>query len=183
VFYLKKIYLIRHCEAVGQEPNAELTDKGLIQAQMLCNLLKNEKIDYIVSSPYKRAIKSIEPLADSDNLHINIDNRLIEKKLCEKSMSDWIDKLKYSFEDLTVCYEGGESSEEVINRGMQVINELMEIDKHSIAVVTHGAILILILKYFNNDFGYNQWKNLENPDAYLLHFEEKENRGILKFLD
>ena len=29
---LKKIYVIRHCEAEGQSPEAQLTDRGLEQA-------------------------------------------------------------------------------------------------------------------------------------------------------
>lgn len=179
---MKNIYLIRHCKAAGQEPKAKLTNEGLKQAQGLCNLLKNKNIDYIVSSPFERAIKSIEPLADNGNLNINIDDRLIEKKLCEKSMSDWMDKLKYSFEDLNICYDGGESSNEAMNRGVQVILDLIRTDKNNIAVVTHGAMLILILKYFNADIGFNEWKNLLNPDIYLLKFKEEKNAGISKLL-
>lgn len=179
---MKKIYLIRHCLADGQEAKAKLTNDGLKQALELGNFLKNKRIEYIVSSPFERAIKSIEPLANNSNLDINIDDRLIEKKLCNKNLNDWIDKLKYSFEDLSVCYDGGESSKEAMDRGMEVIHELIKTDKNNIAVVTHGAILILILKYFNMNIGFSEWTRLLNPDVYLLEFKEDLNIDILKLL-
>jgi 2,3-bisphosphoglycerate-dependent phosphoglycerate mutase len=53
---LKNIYLIRHCEASGQEPEAKLTNEGIKQAQKLCSLLKDEEIKYIQSSPFERAL-------------------------------------------------------------------------------------------------------------------------------
>jgi 2,3-bisphosphoglycerate-dependent phosphoglycerate mutase len=180
VFYLKKIYLIRHCESTGQEPKANLTNEGLKQAQELADFLKSKNIEYIVSSPFERAIKSIEPLADYNNLDINIDDRLIEKKLCNKNLNDWMDKLKISFEDLTICYDGGESSNQAMNRGVQVIHELIKLENNNIAVVTHGALLILILKYFDRNIGFSEWKRLLNPDVYLLEFKEDGNKLILK---
>ncbi|MFZ7946018.1 histidine phosphatase family protein [Neobacillus sp. 19] len=54
---------MRHCEAAGQPPEAQLTDRGLKQAIGLCEFFSNIKIDRIISSPYKRAIESIQPLA------------------------------------------------------------------------------------------------------------------------
>jgi 2,3-bisphosphoglycerate-dependent phosphoglycerate mutase len=95
-------------------------------------------------------------------------------------MKDWMDKLKYSFEDLTVCYEGGESSNEAMSRGVQVVNELLKTDNNKIAIVTHGAILTLILKHFNNNIGFHEWKNLLYPDIYLIKFKEKEEVEILR---
>ena len=33
----------------------------------------------------------------------------------------------------------------------------------------------LLLKHFNNDFDFDDWKSLSNPDIYLL---KKENKKI-----
>ena len=57
------LYLIRHCQADGQERNAPLTKLGKQQAIELANLLEQEQIERIVSSPYIRAYESIVPLA------------------------------------------------------------------------------------------------------------------------
>ena len=179
---MKKIYLIRHCSARGQEAEAKLTNEGLVQAQELASFLKDKNIEHIVSSPFERAIKTIEPLAKDINLDINTDDRLIEKKLSDKKLSDWMEKLKYAFEDLNVAYEGGESSKEAMDRGIEVIHELIKSNKENIAVVTHGAILTLILKYFDNKIGFNEWKDLLNPDIFLVEFEEDRNTKISTLL-
>ena len=60
----KKIYLIRHCKATGQEPSAELTNEGKEKALELIPLLYKLNIDHIISSPYKRAIQTITPFSE-----------------------------------------------------------------------------------------------------------------------
>ncbi|MEH2190331.1 MAG: hypothetical protein V7K64_29875 [Nostoc sp.] len=35
---LKTLYIVRHCQAVGQEPNAPLTSEGHLQAIALTDL-------------------------------------------------------------------------------------------------------------------------------------------------
>ena len=59
----KKIYVIRHCEAEGQSLEAQLTKRGVRQAADLTEFFADMKIDRIISSPYLRAIQSIERVA------------------------------------------------------------------------------------------------------------------------
>ena len=70
---LKKVYLVRHCEAAGQLPGSATTNKGLKQALELCEYFSNIKIDQIISSPYKCETESIASLANVLNLDIEID--------------------------------------------------------------------------------------------------------------
>ncbi|MDP4088168.1 MAG: histidine phosphatase family protein [Bacillota bacterium] len=177
---MKKIYLIRHCEAVGQEPDAELSIEGCRKAHELCEILKNKGIEYIVSSPYKRAVQSIEPFAVWSVLEIELDDRLREKKMAEGNLDRWMYKLKCSFDDLSIRYEGGETSEEVMTRGVQAIQETLKSDKDNIAVVTHGAIMTLILKHFDSSVGFSTWRNLQNPDIYILEFGEGESVELMR---
>lgn len=80
------IYLVRHCEAEGQAANAPLTERGHQQAKILRNFFQDRSIDRIISSPFQRAIQSIEPLAKEKNIDIEIENRLTEKILSAKSL-------------------------------------------------------------------------------------------------
>ena len=66
----KAIYIIRHCEAEGQAPEAPLTAKGKAQAKELSVFLSGKKVDRIVSSPFLRAVQTIEPFAEDKNLQI-----------------------------------------------------------------------------------------------------------------
>ncbi|WP_332888779.1 histidine phosphatase family protein [Paenibacillus selenitireducens] len=55
------IYIVRHCKAEGQSPDANLTDEGYIQAERLAEFLHHKNIESIISSPYVRAVQSIFP--------------------------------------------------------------------------------------------------------------------------
>src|SRR5688572_21382147 len=57
------LYLARHCQSSGQEPDAPLTALGRQQADQLGAWLLPRGIVRIVSSPYLRARQSVEPLA------------------------------------------------------------------------------------------------------------------------
>ena len=152
--------MIRHCEADGQPAEAQLTERGLKQALDLSEFFSEIKIDSIISSPYKRAIQSIQPLAKRLNVEIEIDSKLRERVLSTKSYSDWLDKLRTTFDDVQLKFEGGESSQEAMKRIVEVVQEVFSgVNKNTI-IVTHGNIMSLLLKYYNKDFGFDDWKNL-----------------------
>lgn len=46
---MKKIYVIRHCEAEGQPPEAQLTEIGLKQAIDLTNFFSDIKVERIIT--------------------------------------------------------------------------------------------------------------------------------------
>ncbi|MFD0696358.1 histidine phosphatase family protein [Paenibacillus sp. GCM10027628] len=163
-----KLYIVRHCKAMSQSPEAELTEEGLKQAETLADFLVVREIETIISSPFVRTIRSIQPLAQRLNLEIKIDDRLAERVLSSENLPDWMDHLRISFNDLDRCLPGGESSREAANRIVSVIDELLTTDFKKIAVVTHGNLMSLLLRYYDHQFGYEQWKSLSNPDVYCF---------------
>jgi 2,3-bisphosphoglycerate-dependent phosphoglycerate mutase len=40
-----------------------------------------------------------------------------------------------------------------------------------VVLVTHGNLMTLILKHFNEQVGYAEWENLQNPDVYCIQFK------------
>lgn len=67
--------------------------------------------------------------------------------------------------------DGGESSTEAVERGMSVVREMIARPEKSICVVTHGALLSLLIRQFNKEFGFKDWKKLSNPDVYKLEIQ------------
>lgn len=171
---MKNIYLIRHCEAEGQPPEAPLTEKGREQALALREFFSDKSIGRIISSPFKRAIQSIEPLAQSLQLEIETDNRLSERVLSSEILSDWLEKLSDTFDDLDLKFTGGESSREAMNRIAGVVEAVFSSETGDTVIVTHGNLLSLLLKYFDSDFGFAGWKNLSNPDVFLVKKEDHQ---------
>jgi len=176
---MKKIIVIRHCSAAGQEASAPLTEVGEVQAQKLKAhfLQKNFQIYRIVASPYDRAVNSLRPLAEALLLPIEINEHLKERVLSDKPLDNWLDLLKQSFDDKQICFEGGESSNEAQDRVMSVLDS--ELDRmesgQTLLMVTHGNLMALLLNHFNNHFGFDEWRKLSNPDAYLITISNNQN--------
>ncbi|GGP11910.1 MULTISPECIES: histidine phosphatase family protein [Oceanobacillus] len=168
----KTIYIIRHCEAEGQAPDAPLTEKGKEQAEKLAAFLYEKKVDRIISSPFLRAIQTVEPLAEANNLKIKVDNRLRERVLSSASMPDWMTKLEATYKDLDLKYEGGESSNEATGRIVEAVNEIRESDADNSIIVAHGGIISLLLYYYDKNAGFEAWRKLSNPDIYALQISD-----------
>lgn len=165
---MKKIYVIRHCEAEGQPPEAPLTEKGCNQALNLSSNFSQKNIERIISSPFKRAIDTIQPFAEAFKIKVETNDKLTERVLSSKNLSDWPEKLSNTFDDMELKYEGGESSQEAMERIVEVVEEVFESEYNNTIIVTHGNLMALLLRYYNNKFGFEDWKNLSNPDVYVL---------------
>lgn len=168
---MKQIYFVRHCKAIGQEPEARLTEEGIRQARELAEFLKNKNIEYIISSPFERAIETIKPLCKMVACDFHIDNRLQERILSKAPLDNWMEILEQSYENYELKLDGGESSTEAVERGMSVVREMIARPEKSICVVTHGALLSLLIRQFNKEFGFEDWKKLSNPDVYKLEIQ------------
>lgn len=169
-----KIYVIRHCLAQGQSLDAPLTQKGIEQAESLADFFKGIKINRILSSPFLRAIQSIEPLSIRESMTIEIDERLSERRLSTRDLPDWYEKLQATFVDMDLKYDGGESSNEAMNRIVDVVKDAFARDVDNTLIVSHGNIISLLLKYYDMTIDFHCWKNLSNPDVYLLSPKHNE---------
>ncbi|PKR76855.1 histidine phosphatase family protein [Halalkalibacillus sediminis] len=170
----KHIYIVRHSKAEGQAPEAELTELGKQQSEALVNFFSERKIDRFVSSPFIRAVGTIKPLSDARNLPIDIDPRLAERMLSTTHMPDWKEKLKDTFDDVDLKFEGGESTREASTRAVAVIEEILEGDSENTVIVSHGGIIPLLINHYSRDEGFDRWRGLTNPDVYLLTAENGE---------
>jgi 2,3-bisphosphoglycerate-dependent phosphoglycerate mutase len=163
-----ELLLIRHCQAEGQAPDASLTAEGRAQAERLAAGLAGAGICRIVSSPFRRARQSIEPLARRLGLEVGLDDRLAERVLCGSPAADWEEMLRLSFEDLDLCFEGGESSAAAVARGREAVADLLSEADGPVAAVSHGNLMTLILRQFDGRFGFKQWRALTNPDVFRV---------------
>jgi 2,3-bisphosphoglycerate-dependent phosphoglycerate mutase len=164
----KTLYIVRHCKAAGQAPDALLTPEGVAQATQLVERLALLPIQRIISSPFLRATQSITPLAQRLGLPIITDARLAERILSSADLPDWMAALHASFDDLDRCLEGGESSRAAMRRAAAVVGECMLHPADVTVLVTHGNLMALLLKHFDPQIGFAEWQRLTNPDVYRV---------------
>lgn len=169
---MKTIYIVRHCKAEGQEPGAKLTYQGKQQAEQLADFFAEKNVDTIISSPYERAYASIKPTAARLGISISLEERLKERVLAEENLEDWLDKLRMTYDDLDLYFEGGESSRTAMKRGLSIVQEAIASPSQSVILVSHGNLISLLLKHFDSRVGFKEWSALSNPDVFQLTFSE-----------
>ena len=172
---MKRLYIVRHCLATGQAADAPLTADGREQANLLSDFLAGQKIGAIISSPFVRAIQSSESFAKRANLHVQVDERLAERVLSSEPMGNWLDCLQQTFSDFELAFDGGESSGQAMNRAVAALSDMSALNQGSAVVVTHGNLMTLLLRHFDERFGFEAWAALTNPDVYLVTVSGSES--------
>ncbi len=158
------IYLIRHSKPLKvnnysnkdsfqiQNEKSSLSVEGEDIAREKMNNKELSNIDTIYSSNYVRAIQTAKYLAEKNNLEINVDSELGERKF---GIDSW-DELPEDFEKMQVMDENykignGESQAEVRNRMYRAIMRILDDNKDKrIAVFGHATGIAFLLKHWCN---------------------------------
>jgi 2,3-bisphosphoglycerate-dependent phosphoglycerate mutase len=165
---MKELFLIRHSSAESQDAEVPLTDAGILDSAVLANRLVGTSIERVVSSPYRRAVQTGTPISTALGVPLVTDARLIEMSLSSGPLVDWKDHLRKSFEQRDYSLPGGETADMAMNRSRAAVDDALQSVATTVAVVTHGRLLTLILKSFGIELGYDGWERLTNPDVFHL---------------
>ncbi|EJV61258.1 phosphoglycerate mutase [Bacillus mycoides] len=173
------IYFVRHAHSTytKEERERPLSEKGWLDAQNITSLLKDEKIDVVISSPYERAIQTVEGIANANKLSIQLEEDLRERLLSKEPVQDFNDAIQKVWEDWAFAYEGGESNDVAQRRAVLCMQNILGKYKgKNIVIGTHGNIMVLLMNYFDSKYDFQFWKTLHMPDVYKLTFNS--NRFI-----
>ena len=162
------IFFVRHCESSGQAPEAPLTAKGAADARALAPRLAPFAIDAVYSSPYARAVQTIEPFAAARRLPINIEPRVRERLLSAEPLDDWLEHIRLSFENFDHRAPGGETLREAQARGLAALQRIFDDGAASAAVVSHGNLVSSLLNRMDPRFGFAAWRAMPNPALYRV---------------
>lgn len=168
------IYLVRHAHSVytADERGRPLSSCGLEDASRVTQILSQVKIDSVISSPYKRAVETVEGISKNKRTDIIIKEGFKERELSSNPVKDFESAITKVWQDESFAWEGGESNIAAQKRGVTALLELLEKDKgKNIAVGTHGNIMVLIMNYFDKSYDFSFWKGLDMPDIYKLRFD------------
>ncbi|MBJ8103145.1 MULTISPECIES: histidine phosphatase family protein [Bacillus cereus group] len=175
------VYFVRHAHSTytktKEERERPLSEKGHCDAENVTRLLKDKHIDAVISSPYKRAIQTVQGIANTYNLSIQLEEDLRERLLSKEPVTDFNDAIQKVWEDWTFAYEGGESSNIAQRRAVICMQNILGKYKgKNIVIGTHGNIMVLLMNYFDPKYDFQFWKTLHMPDVYKLTFDN--NRFI-----
>ncbi|WP_079480851.1 histidine phosphatase family protein [Halobacillus salinus] len=175
------IYMVRHGESPkeGNERTRGLTEQGSKDADLVAATLKTEAIDVVVSSPYKRPVMTVEKTAQQFHLEVLVREDLRERKFVsdetripDRELAPILEK---SFEDPDFSVDGGESNAECQRRAVDVLMELLDTFQGGKVVVgTHGAVMTLMMGYFDEKYDLEFLYSTTKPDIYRMEFHEKK---------
>ncbi|MEH7122422.1 histidine phosphatase family protein [Bacillus sp. JJ1773] len=173
------LYFVRHAHSTytPDELGRPLSKKGVVDSHEITELLKEEQIDIVISSPYKRAIQTVEGIAHYFNKEIEMIEDFKERRLTAEPAEDFTFAITKVWEDDHFSWEGGESNAVAQKRGVDATIQILDkYEGKNIVIGTHGNIMVLIMNYFDNQYDFAFWKNLDMPDIYKLTFDGRELR-------
>ena len=178
----KKIYLIRHGKAVMEGTDIErvLDEDGKIQAISLCKKIKKQFKDKkikIFSSPFIRAMQTVESLSKEMNVQIEQTPSLEEIKMGKDPKLSKHEIIEKMWADDRFKTESGISQSEhvsIIKSELgKILNDFYN-NEYDLILVSHGNSIGIILKYFFDiQFKFEDWKKISMPDMYYLEFNDE----------
>ena len=184
----KKLYLIRHGKASmeGADRERTLDEDGIIQATSLCNKIRNQFKDKrirLISSPFRRAVQTIEKLSEDFQADIEKNSSLEEIKIGKDENITKHQIIEKMWSDENFKVSNGSSQLEHVNQIKSELNKILKDfyeNEYNLILVSHGNSIGIILKYFlNQKFTFEDWKNISMPDMYSVSFDE--NNKVTQF--
>lgn len=170
------VLLVRHAEPVKpgtagfDEFTRPLTEKGIGDANRLCEMHASAPIDAAYSSPYLRARQTIEPLARARKFEIATIDDLRERVLSLEEMPDWRTHLRRSWENFDYAPPGGESGRVAQARVMRVLDTIAMRHAGGVVIVaSHGNLIALALHAIMPEVvDYAFWEAIPMPAVFRL---------------
>ncbi|WP_435166627.1 nucleotidyltransferase family protein [Paenibacillus glycanilyticus] len=171
---LTQVYMVRHAHSVykaDEELYRPLSPQGEEAARKVADLLADEQISAIISSPYKRALQTVEPLALRRGLTIQVEEDFRERLLADRPQDDFHYAIRKVWEEEAFSWPGGESNLVAQHRGVQALQSVLRrYQGDTIAIGTHGNLMALMIKAFKPEYGFAFWQQLSMPDIHKLSF-------------
>lgn len=166
---MRHIYFVRHSLrdfTIREDREVPLTVEGLDLAKELKPYFVDKDISIIFSSPYLRAIQTIEPTAELLNINI-----VLEEELRERAVGDWVENFSEfsnkQWSDFDYKLENGESLNQVRQRIVSVYEKILKQEESNIIISGHGTSLaILFNAILDGDFGFEDFNKMKMPDIY-----------------
>ncbi len=168
------VYFIRHCESDRghhDDRTRPLTPKGQKDARLVTEYLKDKRIDAVLSSPFRRAVDTVEPFAESAGLPVIPIEALRERRVDSGWIEDFDGFARRQWEDFSYKRTDGESLGEVqarMTEGLQKI--LMEYEGKRVAVGSHGTALSVLVHTLRPSFGFAGFARIRPLMPWAVHF-------------
>lgn len=174
------LYVVRHGETeknkyglVQGQTECDLSARGIEQAKELIPIVRNLKIDVVISSPLKRAYDTASIITEG-KYPINIDDRIIERNwgLCEGASIDDVDTVKCWNFFLNSDDNGIEKVQDLLKRVSEFLEDIKnKYPDKNVLVASHSAILRAIHYCLHNIPEDGDMSKIDIPNLRIIEYE------------
>lgn len=173
------VLLVRHAEPVpphsagweDRDDDRPLTEEGRVAAENLADELEPYQLHAVYSSPYARAVATVEPTARRRMLQVQLLPDLRERRLSNEAIEDWREHLERSWREPDYRLPGAESGREAQTRARAQLDLLRS--RHAaggtVLVGSHGNLISLLLATLEE--GVDAAFHLAMPTPAIYHLQ------------
>lgn len=186
-----KLYFVRHGETIWNvekrfqgSSDSPLTEKGVLQAKLLSDYLKNENFDAFYSSPAKRAMDTANMIIHNRKQNLNIINNFseisigdmegVESHIFKKKYPELFHNFFFDPQNYDPKLINGESFQELENRVKIGLNNLISQHKENekVLLVSHGGTLRTLFNLINPKKD-KELQIIANTSVSIVEYKEK----------
>lgn len=177
---MTRLYLVRHAHADWQpDEGRPLSLRGRSDARRVADLLTPRRPVAVYSSPARRAVETVQGVAERCGLEPTLVDDLRERGLPVVPPKHFQAAVRASWEEPEWSVEGGEPNRAAQARGRAALLDI--VSRHageSVVVATHGTLLALSLGALDSRFDLEFWRGLTFPDVYEIAFRGDTLIGV-----
>ena len=149
--------------------DSPLNQKGLEQAEITAEKLKDTKIDIIYSSPLKRALKTSEEINKYHNAEVIIEERLQEQDAGTATGRKYSETTEEEIEDFTNNPHkyNAESYQDLYNRNVDFFKEIENSTKN-ILLLSHSGVWKMLFRYVRHLSLDDKVEEIKNCEVKIL---------------
>lgn len=168
------VYFVRHAEpnyANHDDALRELAPKGLADRALAAGYLRDKGVDAVLSSPYKRAVDTVAPLAEMLGLAVETVDGFRERKVDSVWIEDFDGFVRRQWADFSYKLSDGESLGEAQGRNLEALDGVLErFAGRTVAIGSHGMALSTVIHHFRPGFGYEEFNRIRPIMPWIVHF-------------
>ncbi len=171
---LTKVFFVRHAEPNYDNHDdkfRELSHQGMKDRKRVTAFLDDKNIDIVLSSPFKRAIDTVQDFADKNGLTVEIVEDFRERRVDSGWIEDFTSFSKKQWSDFSFKLSDGECLKEVQDRNILALNNVLkQYSGKNIVVGSHGTALSTIINYYDKSFGYDDFEKIRFLMPWIVEF-------------
>ena len=179
------VVMVRHALSIPatadgpDELTRPLAAEGLRQAIELVDTLAELRPVAVWSSPYRRAIQTVEPTAQALGLDVHTRWELREWDDGLPYTDDWQAHYARSWADPAYARPWGESLDQLTTRAVDAVRALAADHRGQLVVVAgHGTFISRALAGFGMPVDWTVWRQMPMPAVYRLRFADSRSTDV-----